>query len=67
MLIGLVLLYFAKILEAPIWIFVIIWLEIGLSALSIIIKATEAELKRRQKKKLLDELFEITREQHKDR
>lgn len=59
MLIGLVLLYVLKVINAPVWVFVIVWIEIIISALTVILKTIEAELKRKRKEKLLKEILDI--------
>lgn len=61
MLIGLVLLYVLKVINAPVWVFVIVWIEIIISALTVILKTIEAELKRKRKEKLLKEILDIDR------
>lgn len=59
MLIGLVLLYVLKVINAPVWVFVIVWIEIIISALTVILKTIDAELKRKRKEKLLKEILDI--------
>ena len=61
MLIGLVLLYVLKVINAPVWVFVIVWIEIIISALTVILKTIDAELKRKRKEKLLKEILDIDR------
>ena len=57
MLVGLVLLYILKVINAPAWVFVIVWIEIIISALNVILKTIDAELKRKKKEKLLKEIL----------
>lgn len=57
MLIGLVLIYILKVINAPVWVYVIVWVEILFSALNVILKVIDAELKRKRKEKLLKEFL----------
>lgn len=57
MLIGLVLIYILKVINAPVWTYVIVWVEILFSALNIILKVINAELERKKKEKLLKEIL----------
>lgn len=61
MLIGLVLLYILKVINAPVWVFVIVWIEIILSALTVILKTIDAELKRKKEKLLKEILKDMNR------
>lgn len=61
MLIGLVLLYILKVINAPVWVFVIVWIEIILSALTVILKTIDTELKRRKEKLLKEILKDMNR------
>jgi hypothetical protein len=61
MLIGLVLLYVLKVINAPVWVFVIVWIEIIMSALTVILKTIDAELKRRKEKLLKEILKDMNR------
>ena len=57
MLIGLVLIYILKVINAPVWVYVIVWIEIIFSALNVILKVIDADLKRKRKEKLLKEIL----------
>ena len=61
MLIGLVLLYVLKVINATVWVFVIVWIEIILSALTVILKTIDAELKRKKEKLLKEILKDMNR------
>ncbi len=59
MLLGIVMLYILKMVQAPLWCFVVTWSVIVLNAATVMLKAWATEQEKKKKEKLIKEFQNI--------
>jgi hypothetical protein len=59
MLLGIVMLYILKLVQAPLWCFIITWSVIVLNAATVVLKAWATEQEKKKKEKLIKEFQNI--------
>jgi hypothetical protein len=59
MLLGIVMLYILKMVQAPLWCFIVTWSVIVLNAATVVLKAWATEQEKKKKEKLIKEFQNI--------
>lgn len=59
MLLGIVMLYILKMVQAPLWCFIVTWSVIILNAATVVLKTWAAEQEKKKKEKLIKEFKNI--------